>query len=560
MPKKFTAVFLFFIFTQLFSAIRSPSPFLASLEIIKWGSIYATVITGISILRHDKKAFSILLLLILTIGSFFSLIGLLEYTSRHLSLKLLDLIEPFHWSTVSAGFFLLIAPIAFVYFLTKGKQEGKILSFIVFVLSSLAWILTRRYLLLYLLIGVSIIYVYFRDQTKIDTQKSIKTALRNLALAILTIIVFLPNFSASYGTNILPQEIAAVTNQSILQDKKDIWLFGQKMLKEHFFFGIGAGTFGEVYRQHQAKPWTWSNFAGSEPLQILVETGIVGFLAYSCLFIYLSSLFLKKIRFSLTSSNLLDFSLALSAFSFLLLNLTDFSFRVYPILLILFFYVSHFLSRKVTSEENVCPRWLPFIAVLLLFLALGFFADSNLLHLGKKFFVQRKYAQAEKTLNFLTIRPVFMLNPKILTWLSAIAVEKSNNRLALNYLGKALEVSPHNQEIEYQMAYLYYKEGEKTRSQEVLEKSLKSNPFASSKFYLTLAKLFDEEKNLPLRLEWLKRASFSYPIEEKNNFSFAVLTTLDYYNDLTPLKEIYLLLYRYTDEQTYLDSLLKFSF
>ena len=54
-----------------------------------------------------------------------------------------------------------------------------------------------------------------------------------------------------------------------------------KIIKEFFLFGTGLGTFGDIYQKYKSFQYHYEvrvGFAHNEPLQVLVETGLLGLL------------------------------------------------------------------------------------------------------------------------------------------------------------------------------------------------------------------------------------------------------------------------------------------
>jgi len=152
-----------------------------------------------------------------------------------------------------------------------------------------------------------------------------------------------------------------------------------------------------------------------------------------------------------------------------------------------------------------------------------------------------------------------LLNPRIFIWLSAWMFENQDFSGARLYLDMAKRLKPYDKEIDYQIALIYYKNGEITKAKEFLLTAIERNWYIGPKYYYTLAKIFEEEKNLPLSLFWLKRASLLYPVYKYISINDNTLSILRYNDYLGALSGIYFTLYSLTSDKIYLDSLVMLS-
>ena len=73
----------------------------------------------------------------------------------------------------------------------------------------------------------------------------------------------------------------SITKPRLLQDGRfEYWRQALVATRERPWFGSGPGTFSLESRRLQARPGSYSWFAHSFPLEILVETGVVGFVLF----------------------------------------------------------------------------------------------------------------------------------------------------------------------------------------------------------------------------------------------------------------------------------------
>ena len=85
----------------------------------------------------------------------------------------------------------------------------------------------------------------------------------------------------------------SITKPRLLQDGRfEYWRQALVATRERPWFGFGPGTFSLESRRLQARPGSYSWFAHSFPLEILVETGVVGFV----LFVTVGWMIIKNMR------------------------------------------------------------------------------------------------------------------------------------------------------------------------------------------------------------------------------------------------------------------------
>jgi len=555
-PKKFTAFYGLYLLAHAATILFSQTPFLALMEFIKLLNYFGIAVIGLNLWRIYKNVFKQLIYLLIAPATFLALIGILEYTSRAPSEKFLPLFEPYHWPSLSASFFLLFMPITFFYYLCQKGGLAKIYLFSCLSILSIAWILTKQYLGLLLLFSAVQCLVHFG---KIALRRKMLPGgeILNILLLILLLLVMLPNLTASFGTSRIPKEIALYQDQIYFQDKKDIARFAWESINKNFFTGIGLANFGPAYRSNLIKPWSWSDFASNELMQTLVESGILGFIAQLMLFTYLILRFARIIKLSLIKRRLDYLTLALSLLAFLILAMNNFSFRVFP-LAVMFYLLSSYLIKDDPCI-TISFRKIKHIPLFIIPATLLILADGLFFSVGQRQFFSAKQDQSKQLFLLLSKRPTILLNPRIFIWLSAWMFENQDFSGARLYLDMAKRLKPYDKEIDYQIALIYYKNGEITKAKEFLLTAIERNWYIGPKYYYTLAKIFEEEKNLPLSLFWLKRASLLYPVYKYISINDNTLSILRYNDYLGALSGIYFTLYSLTSDKIYLDSLVMLS-
>ncbi|OGG26975.1 hypothetical protein A2960_02400 [Candidatus Gottesmanbacteria bacterium RIFCSPLOWO2_01_FULL_39_12b] len=553
-PKTFSLIFGLFIISQLISGLFSVNQFATILQLSKLLGIY-TMIVLIFNLNNDKNSFSKKVLnIICLIGSWWALMGILEFTGRTRTQKDFPLFEPFHWPEIAASFYLLIIPTSVYYFITSTKKFlFKIFAFISSYLIINALLLTQKYLVITLSLFVMItgfIFIRLRNTAKkIDRGGDFK----EIVLLIILSLVILPNLYFSFGGNKIPKSIALFQDQYFFYERGDVYRFAKSILPKHFLFGIGTDNFGSAYRQNLVKPWVWSDFASNELLQTAIETGILGLLSETILFIYIAITLFKKIRTSWLQNDVFKFFSTLTLIIFLILSFYNASFRVFPVLLVFFIIFTH-----LTNRENVLKLYFRNIRVpifILLFLSFLVFTDASILQLTKRYVMKGQYRKGEVLLNFLKEQPPLLINPKTFVWASSINLANGKHIQAFDNLSSMLKLEPYNLELKYQMASLNFASGKTKQAEEFLETQLVLNPYLPPKYYLNLAKIALDHDDKSRAIIWLDKAILIYPVTTiPSSLFLAQLESTGYLDDL---QQIYFYLYELTDDQSSLNSLIK---
>jgi tetratricopeptide (TPR) repeat protein len=508
----------------------------------------------INILKSERNFLKIIFFILMLLGAFWGLSGILEYSSRIRQLKFLLLSEPFHWNSLAASFFLLVYPFVFTSFIEEEKWRAKkILLFICLFLIIEAWLLTRFsiFWLFFLTLGGVIISFLNR---KLKSPLFLKQKLGEFFVLILLLGATLPNINASFGSKIPPMQISNFQEKFIFREKKDIWRFSTEVIPRNFWWGIGAGNFEAVYRLKVIKPWTWTGFSLNEPLQTFIEQGLGSFLTQCLLFFYLFTLTFKKNLKAIKQKNLIKWEISTSVIAFLIINLFSLpAIRIFPLTIIFLIEISLFLLEERMTKIKF--SYINAIMLFSLFLSLFFFLDSFLLWTGQKYFAKGKNRESEKTLNWLTKRPAYFLNPRSLIWLSACKLEKGEDRQAIILLEKAQILEPFNQDIPYEIASLFYQQGELNKALEILEREITKNPFHHPKYYYSLGMIYLEKQNNTLALHYFREGERNFPLSSQLTTPFA-LVFLENQKYSLYLREIYLQLYQLTQNK---DWLLKFT-
>lgn len=541
-PKTFSLIYLLLLLTMIISASYSSSySFAESMEIIKFVGLYLLITVGYN-LFPEKVSLSRVVGFLIIAGLFWALAGIVEYTGRDRTILNLGLFEPFHWPTLATSFFLLILPINLAYYL-KNNLSLKNKFFFFFTLSFLLIALFMSTTEIHLIvIGFLLVFL---TAIRLKPQKE---KLERIVYLGLLLSVSLPNLLPSFGEQKINSEVALFQEKVFFQDTNDAFRFSVNSIQKNFWWGIGPGTFALSYQVNLKQPWTWGDYAPNELIQTFVETGVFSFIVESILVLYILILCLRKIRMSFEKKDLITLSFATSILLFILQNSNNFSFRIFPIQIILFIILPVVLIQ--TSYFILNKKVLGIILLPILGISFFLFNDGLKLRSAIRSFSKSDDHNAEKVFYDLTNRPKYLLNPNSFYWLSTSFLVDNQPEEAISSLKTAHLLEPYNQELNYQIAKTLYLNKQINEAKAILLDSTKNNPFVSPKYYLALANIFIEENNKEMSEQILKEAGKAYPVNSpKYQKGRIILNQTEFFSSL---RQIYFSLYKLTGNLDYL--------
>jgi len=227
----------------------------------------------------------------------------------------------------------------------------------------------------------------------------LKRKIRKQLTVAIILILFLSLFLGIIGFYPITQELKTIgTGRGF--DRFYVLKDSPKIIKDFPLFGVGLGAFGEIFGKYKTfAPQTIYNFAHNEPMQILVETGLVGFLLIASFFyIYCKNIFYAWLKRRDSFAVYLGLGAIISLFSITLHSLFDFVFHV-PANALLFFIILGLVCRIVYMEgihgapsldkfRFILPKASG--AICIIALGIGFLASA--------LFIQRR-CQAESIFN-----------------------------------------------------------------------------------------------------------------------------------------------------------------
>ncbi len=233
----------------------------------------------------------------------------------------------------------------------------------------------------------------------------------------------------------------------------------EEVFFEHPIFGHGGGAWEASYKSFQSYDYNTTQVHSSW-IQILVETGIVGFLSFVGLWIMLIVYGLKNWRKGTDEQKLLQTAIVVSALALGGHAVIDFDFSLSCVMLFLFalFGVSkslHNIEQK--KAGRILPpaqanKWKIPVVVLVLVLTLGSgyigYAYKASVNEAKKGAMAMREKQAEAGIeHFLACIKYWPLNTECLLDLSSVYKAQRDYENASVYLEKAERVSPYDPRV-----------------------------------------------------------------------------------------------------------------
>jgi tetratricopeptide (TPR) repeat protein len=233
----------------------------------------------------------------------------------------------------------------------------------------------------------------------------------------------------------------------------------EQIFMEHPIFGHGGGAWEASYKSFQSYDYNTTQVHSSW-VQILVETGLLGFLSFVGIWISLIIYGLRIWKKGTDEQKLLQTSLVVSAFALGGHAVIDFDFSLSCVMLFLFalFGVSrslHNIDQKKVGRilpPAQANKWKISVVILVLVLTLGSgyigFAYKASVNEGRKGIVAMREKQAEVGMeHFQACIKYWPLNTECLVDISSVYKAQKDYESAALYLEKAERVSPYNPKV-----------------------------------------------------------------------------------------------------------------
>ena len=320
------------------------------LKIVTYIGIFFFLINQI----QTKRQFDLILNTIIILGTLISIFAILErYNSlaRTAGIGVADFgiptYGPFMNRNNFAGYINMVIPLALGYFLTEKSLNKKVGYIFCVAMMSLALFLSlsRAGILVYIL---TLLFILLFSRFKDSLRDKTKILYVWIAVIICAFVFFT-------DTQIVWERLTSLFKKETLvvlghgYSWKDILRIG----RDFPLFGTGLGTFGSISSMYKTTPQqSVFTYAHNDYLQLLSETGILGFLFLSLFFIFY---FRSVLKIWLTRHDTyvvcLVFGGLASLFGMLVYSFLDFNLHI-PANALLFFVILGLVYRLAFSRFN----------------------------------------------------------------------------------------------------------------------------------------------------------------------------------------------------------------
>lgn len=329
---------------------------------------YLAVFLVILNFNNTEKKINRLVLLIIISGFVYSLFGIM---TRDLSTT------PIQFSTFTnrghfAAYLEMVVFVCMGYSLTDISINRRIISIFMASVMILAIFLTasRGGRVCFLLSLFPLLFLL-----------KIKRPIKRTISVMVILFLFFSLFIGLIGLGPLTQRMETLLNPfKAYSDRFQLVKDSLKIVKDFPFFGTGLGTFTHIAQKYKTTDWQVTyGFSHNEPIQLLVETGITGFLLLFLFFFkYLSKIFSLWLKRRNPFAVYITLGILVGIISSILHSMVEFTFHV-PANALLFFIILALLYRTVYIKQSkdllsipesklILPKYLriSFIGVLLL--------------------------------------------------------------------------------------------------------------------------------------------------------------------------------------------------
>ncbi len=264
----------------------------------------------------------------------------------------------------------------------------------------------------------------------------------------------------------------------------DYWKSSVEMIKDKPLFGYGLGTFGIVYPKYRITNAEETQFAHNTYLQIWVETGLVGFISYTAIWLLAIGAFIKK-----TFKNGLSFpqtAAGLAILAFAMHNIVDFDFSIPALSFMAFYFVglSDTYNTDKTFNLSLHKNKLIILLVCALFTIITHKFITGYLDAQAYYDAARcVYKETRDANNALLLLDKALKknndNAKIHFLAATIFLNENDIETAIEFFRKAVERDWHRASYHYQLGLAYLKSSKNdARDKAIIEfsKAIEYNP------------------------------------------------------------------------------------
>lgn len=487
----FIFFFIFVNFCTLFYSVNFYLSFLRFLKIINYFLILFLFLKYIK--RSQIKYFLITLILssfwVAVIGLyqyFFIFKNLNQFTFIENESKLNDLINciiqdkrlfsVFPLPSILASFLMLSIPIIFSLLFVVSKK-------IKILLGGILGIILASFFLTFSIGGLISFIISFLVFLLFS-----KARLRFIFILILILLI---------GSIFIYRSNYLMSSQGPLFLRLENWKSSLKMIKDKPL-GFGLNTYAVVYPKYKTLLGNETKYAHNSYLQILAETGILGFISFSLLIImYLKNL-INRISDLEKKEKIITIGIFTSIIAFLIHNLVDFNFYVDNLTLIWFYLIGISLNftkkeekLQLKEKKNIKTIMCFLIFIVLFFLIRLYLAELYFNQANKEFSVNIDYA----VLKYQKAIKLVPINYKYYAFIGYAYLFKKELYNALSAYKKAIKLNPFCAHLYYDLSKVYFLLNLKKEEIYNLKKAIFYYPY-KLKYHIALKKAYEKSKKI----------------------------------------------------------------
>lgn len=311
---------------------------------------------------------------------------------------------------------------------------------------------------------------------------------------------------------------------TIYQDAVRLW-------QDHIWLGAGGGAWDALYDQYQSYPYV-SSQTHSYPVQVLVETGLLGFVLVGGFMIYILARYMKLHVKQRKSDQEAGNLFLLVALSLLIHSLIDFEMNYFMFTAIVFLALGVLAGdspqavRRINGIQQ--KQWIKSgMGIVMIAVAiLAFTYTSKLIYAHNKLDVAMEQVQQQKELSILiqTIESgldqypnhPFLLERAGLFYFSAFQQthEEQYRTEELKYIDRLSKAEPNMRSLNeiYYSDALEVKDYE--RAAQIMDKAIESNPFEISYYERSISSHYELYKTSVMNADVEKQEVQSKAIEK----------------------------------------------
>ncbi|MCL2485313.1 MAG: O-antigen ligase family protein [Endomicrobia bacterium] len=269
---------------------------------------------------------------------------------------------------------------------------------------------------------------------------------------------------------------------SFFSVKFTLWQTAADIIKSNPIFGVGLGNYENVSLFYS----TTENFdvssAGNMFLQLIAETGIIGFTLFLCIVFVFFYFIIKKLKN--TEEKVLPFNVLIAVCAVLMFNFFETSLFYLTNLVVFFILLAYpldVIDLKPRVKQLSVYVTIPLLAALIFCAAKPMYAYRQY-KTGLSFFAAQKYVVAMDSY-FVAIQND-AINPEYSSRLADtyFAMYQQNDNLvslynAIGFAERASKLNRYNGRYYYQLAWLYHFKGDKEAAFANIEKAIRADRF-----------------------------------------------------------------------------------